>query len=342
MRWKHRPEGSNWGEFGADDETGRLNLITPEKVLQGIAEVKEGRSFCLSLPLDYPGGNILNAARHPPRRLATVSVDGGPRYLSPLSAANPQHTDVVCDDRVLIHTQYSTQWDALSHMGSEFDADGDGVAEPVFYNGWRGGEHIVLEGGQGECGAFEGAEAKRLGIEKMAEACVQGRAVLIDLHAIHGDAKADIGFAALDEAMRAQNVRVGPGDMVCFHTGFARKVLEMNRQPTKEVLHHSCAALDGGDPRLQEWVRDSGLAVLIADNYAVERFPGRAEPGRHALLPLHELCLFKLGIHLGELWWLSELADYLRGAGRNRFLLTAPPLRLPGAVGSPVTPIATV
>jgi hypothetical protein len=73
----------------------------------------------------------------------------------------------------------------------------------------------------------------------------------------------------------------------------------------------------------------------------VERFPGRSEAGRHALLPLHELCLFKLGIHLGELWWLSELADYLRGAGRNRFLLTAPPLRLPGAVGSPVTPIAT-
>jgi hypothetical protein len=81
MRWKHRPEGSNWGDFGADDETGRLNLITPEKVLQGIAEVKEGHSFCLSLPLDYPGGNILNAARHPPLRLATVSVDGPPRYL---------------------------------------------------------------------------------------------------------------------------------------------------------------------------------------------------------------------------------------------------------------------
>jgi hypothetical protein len=59
-------------------------------------------------------------------------------------------------------------------------------------------------------------------------------------------------------------------------------------------------------------------------------------------VPLHELCLFKLGIPLGELWWLSELADYMRGARRTRFLLTAPPLRLPGAVGSPVTPVATV
>jgi hypothetical protein len=38
-RWKKRPPGSNWGDFGKDDQAGRLNLITPEKVLQGIAEV---------------------------------------------------------------------------------------------------------------------------------------------------------------------------------------------------------------------------------------------------------------------------------------------------------------
>lgn len=53
-------------------------------------------------------------------------------------------------------------------------------------------------------------------------------------------------------------------------------------------------------------------------------------------------CLFKLGVHLGELWYLHELATWLRAKGRNRFLLTAPPLRLPGAVGSPATPVATV
>jgi len=57
---------------------------------------------------------------------------------------------------------------------------------------------------------------------------------------------------------------------------------------------------------------------------------------------LHEHCLFKLGIHLGELWHLTPLANWLRANQRSRFLLTAPPLRLPGAVGSPVAPIATV
>ena len=133
-------------------------------------------------------------------------------------------TDVVCDDQVTLHTQYSTQWDSLAHIGSEFDADGDGVAETVFYNGWRGGEHIVMS-------ADHATEARRLGIEKMAERCVQGRAILIDLHALVGDAKADIGFDGLAEAMKAQGAVVEAGDMVCFYTGFGRKIMEMNRQP---------------------------------------------------------------------------------------------------------------
>ena len=140
MRWRQRPEKSNWGDFGPDDEAGRLNLITPRKVLEGIAEVRDGRTFCLSLPLDFPGGNILHSARHPPKRRPTSGANGLPRYLLPLSRDNPDLTDVVCDDQVVLHTQYSTQWDAFSHMGAEFDADGDGVAEIVFYNGWRGGE----------------------------------------------------------------------------------------------------------------------------------------------------------------------------------------------------------
>ena len=55
-RWKQRPPGSTWGDFGPDDELGRLNLLRPEKVKQGVAEVREGLVFCLSLALDFPGG----------------------------------------------------------------------------------------------------------------------------------------------------------------------------------------------------------------------------------------------------------------------------------------------
>ena len=69
----------------------------------------------------------------------------------------------------------------------------------------------------------------------------------------------------------------------------------------------------------------------MADNYAVEGLVGKdRDPSRHSFLPIHHLCLFKLGVPLGEMWYLHELAAWLREHGRSRFLLTAPPLRMPG------------
>jgi hypothetical protein len=135
---------------------------------------------------------------------------------------------------------------------------------------------------------------------------------------------------------------VEAGDMECLHTGVAQRILEMGADTDVESLHHLCAVLDGRDANLLRWITDSKLATLIADNYAVEAYPAKPATGPRAALPLHEHCLFKLGVHLGEIWHLTPLADWLREAGRNRFLLTAPPLRLPGAVGSPATPVATV
>jgi len=136
-------------------------------------------------------------------------------------------------------------------------------------------------------------------------------------------------------------VVVEAGDILLLHTGFARVVLDQHRAPTGEALQ-VCAVLDGADPALRQWITDSGVAAIAADNYAVEAYPAVGAGPGDPVLPLHELCLFRLGVHLGELWWLSELAEHLRAAGRSRLLLTAPPLRLPGATGSPVTPIATV
>ncbi|MFZ4756783.1 MAG: cyclase family protein, partial [Burkholderiaceae bacterium] len=171
---------------------------------------------------------------------------------------------------------------------------------------------------------------------------LQGRAVMIDLHAHVGDSRTVVGYDTLMQVMAADRVVVEPGDMVLLRTGFDRMLVEMNGTPDLDVLHGACAVLDGRDPKLLQWITDSGLAILAADNYAVEAYPATTHPGRCATLPLHEHCLFKLGVHLGELWYLTPLADWLREHGRSRFLLTAPPLRLPGAVGSPATPIATV
>ncbi len=346
-RWKRRPEGATWGDYGPDDELGRLNLLTPDKVKEGVAEVREGLTFCLSLPLDYPGGNVLNPRRHPPVLRPTLR-NNRPKFIYLTQMEDPKLTDVINDDAVILHLQYSTQWDSLAHVGALFDADGDGAPEPVFYNGYRAGEHIFGPedardaGAVGEVPARSTSVALKLGVENMALKCMQGRAVMIDLHAHFGRARTVVGYDELIRVLQADKVAVEPGDMVCLHTGFAQLVLEMNKKPDAGVLANACAALDGRDKRLLQWITDSGLVSLIADNYAVEAFPARAGYGNCAALPLHEHCLFKIGVNLGEIWHLTPLAEWLRAHGRHRFLLTAPPLRLPGAVGSPATPVATV
>jgi len=346
-RWKRRPQGSTWGDFGDNDQLGRLNLLTPEKVKQGVAEVRDGITFCLSLPLDHPGGNVLNPRRFPPVLRPTLR-NGKPNMNYVVARDDPNATDVVNDDAVILHLQYSTQWDSLAHVGQLFDADDDGTPEPVFYNGFRSGKEIIGPSNPDDAGAVGSVPAKTttavhaLGVENMAVNCVQGRAVMIDLHAEFGRAHQLVGYDKLMRIIDKQAITVETGDMVCLHTGFAQMLLEMKRQPDLNVLNNSCSALDGRDGKLLDWITDSGLAALIADNYAVESLPPGPCVGSCASLPLHEHCLFKLGVNLGELWYLTELANWLAEHRRHRFLLTAPPLRLPGAVGSPSTPVATV
>ena len=316
---KNRPPGSNWGDYGAGDKLGRLNELTPERVVRAAAEIRTGRSFCLSLPLDLPGGNVVHPSRFPPVR-TFVNCGGRLAENYPFSRQREGATGVVNDDIVTLYTQYSTQWDAFGHIGSSFDANGDGEAEIVFYNG-----------------QFPAPD-----VERMAASCVQGRGVMIDLHRRFGNEKTCVDFATLTEIMREQNVTVERGDVLAIHTGFAELLVAMGGNPDKEVVHNSCAGLDGTDPRLLEWIAESGVAILISDNFAVETFPTKDMGPGTPFLPLHEHCLFKLGIHLGEMFYLTELATWLQQNGRNRFFFTGPPLRLRGHVGSPATPVATV
>jgi Putative cyclase len=341
-RWKRRPEGSNWGDFGPDDQLGRLNLLTDAVILQAAGEIIEGRSFTLSLPLDYPGGNLLTAKRHPPVLKPTAEPDGRLNLNHALCDEDPALTDVINDDLAILHLQYSTHWDSLAHVGALFDADGDGIPEMVFYNGYRAGEHIVdPSGGRGGDDVSTMA-ALALGVEKMAEHGVQGRGIMIDLHARYGRSRVLVGYDDLMRIMDADGVVIGPADMICLHTGYAQVLLDLDKRPDERSLHHSCAVLDGRDRKLLQWITDSQISALIADNYAVESVPYDDRLGCSAVLPLHEHCLFKLGLNLGELWHLTPLANWLREHKRNRFFLTAPPLRLTGAVGAPLTPTGTV
>src|SRR6187549_2270537 len=240
-RWKNRPQGSNWGDFGPDDQRGRMNWVTREKVLQGVAEVKEGLTFVLSLPLDYPGGNALNPRRNPPR-IAATQRSGAQNFCYPMATDDARLTDVVCDDMVLLTLQYSTQWDSFAHIGSRFDADGDGKREIVFYNGFRAGEDLVPASSKNDAepwARYEGTEARALGLENLAEHGAQGRGVMIDLHHHYGRERRAVGYDELMKLLDQDRVEVEKGDMVCLYTGFADLILEMRKQPDAKLLHAS-------------------------------------------------------------------------------------------------------
>jgi kynurenine formamidase len=187
--------------------------------------------------------------------------------------------------------------------------------------------------------------ALKLGIENLAAHPVQGRGVMIDLEAHCGRGEEFVGYDRLMRIMEVDKVEVEEGDLLCFRTGYDRVILDGNKNPDPAVLAaNPGAGLDGRDERLLNWITKSGVVALISDNRAVEQMPSRPCEGEDlcASLPLHAHCLFKLGVYLGEIWLLSDLADWLRAHKRSRFLLTAPPLRLPGAVGSPANAVATV
>ena len=243
-RWKKRPDGSTWGDFGESDQLGRLNLLTPEKVRQGVAEVREGIAFCLSLPLDYPGGNVLNPRRFPPVLRPTLR-NGKPNMNYIVARDDPNATDVVNDDAVILHLQYSTQWDSLAHVGQLFDADDDGTAEPVFYNGYRSGKEIIGPINPDDAGAIGSVPAKTttavhaLGVENMAVKCVQGRGVMIDLHAEFGRARELVGYDSLMRVLEKNGFeREGILRKAVIKDGVIRDVHVFARLKDETVIGH--------------------------------------------------------------------------------------------------------
>src|SRR5204863_1294075 len=212
-------------------------------------------------------------------RLTANKRQGMPYIAYPLAREDPQYLDVICDDIVEMTLQYSTQWDSLAHVGQLFDAAGDGVPEIVFYNGYRAGEHIIgpvdySGGGAVERGEHVGATA--LGIENMAAHSVQGRGVMIDLEAHFGRGEKFVSYDELMHIMEADKVEVGEGDLVCFRTGYDRVILGMNKNPDAATLAaNPCAALDGRDERILNWITKSGI---VASTSATG--PAKASPRR--------------------------------------------------------------
>jgi len=165
--------------------------------------------------LTLPGGTVVHRLRYPPR-LADLPRDaeGALNYNYPLAKENSRATDIVSDDVVTLATQCSTHWDTFAHVGQSFDADGDGVPEPVYYNGWRAGSDVVAPDP-----ATGAARTRRLGVDTMARTGLQGRGVIIDLCHHLGRGRRLVGYDDLMRILDTDRIEVERGDLVCFYFG---------------------------------------------------------------------------------------------------------------------------
>jgi kynurenine formamidase len=294
---------SNWGRWGADDERGTLNFITPDVVRRAAACVRRGDVFALGLPLGADGPQIGQGGRVNPLHLMTATegrlgaAPDGPRY---------------ADDVVVMPLQCATQWDSLAHV-------------------WYGGQ---IYNGVPAATAVTAGGVARSGIDKVGAGIVS-RGVLLDVARARDVERLDAGYAIapadLEAAERRQGVRVERGDVLLVRTGhlsvFTRdgdRVGYMRRMPGLGV---ACV----------EWLHAREVAAVASDTNAVEVIPFE-DPA--VALPVHQLCLRDMGLMLGEMFVLDALADDCARDGVWECLFTAPPLRVVGGTGSPVNPLA--
>ena len=169
----------------------------------------------------------------------------------------------------------------------------------------------------------------------MAARGILSRGILLDLARSKGVNRLATGQvvspADLDEAERTQGVRVMSGDVLLLRTGHLGVfTADGNRQgymTGEPGLGIDCA----------EWLHAREVAAVAADTMAVEVWPGE-DP--KLALPVHMLCIRDMGLTLGEMFDLDELAADCARDGVWEFLFTAPALKITGAVGSPLNPLA--
>jgi kynurenine formamidase len=293
---------SNWGRWGADDERGTLNFITPDVVRRAAACVRRGDVFSLGLAFSADGPQIGQGGRVNPIHLMSA-IDGrlgaapdGPRY---------------ADDFVTMPLQCATQWDSLAHVWY----DGQ------LYNGYSSS-------------VIGAAGAARNAIDRLGPGVVS-RGVLLDVARARGVDRIAPGQtirpADLEAAERATGVRVKRGDVLLVRTGhlavFKADGDRAGYMRTMPGLGIDCVP----------WLHAREIAAIATDTSAVEVIPFE-DPALP--LPVHALCIRDMGLTLGEMFDLDALAADCARDGVWEFLFTAPPLKVAGGIGSPLNPVA--
>ncbi|MEU9352443.1 cyclase family protein [Streptomyces griseoloalbus] len=299
---------SNWGRWGEDDVLGTLNFLGEAKRREAAGLVRRGVSFSLSQRFDINGPQKGWRRRtNPVHTMLDTGTDAA------LGNQGLPHGIGGADDVIAMPLQCSTQWDGLGHI---FD---HGKA----WNG-RPAERVVTSDGD-----------LVTGIEHMAPH-VAGRGVLLDVGRVVGeDGELPDGFAITEEHLaataEAHGVSVGLGDIVLVRTG---QLARVRRDGWGEYAGGPAPGLSF---TTASWLHRTEIAAIATDTWGFEVRPNEFE---HAFQPLHQVVIPHLGLLIGEMWDLDALAEDCAADGVYDFSLTAAPLPITGAVGSPVNPIA--
>ncbi|MBI4194997.1 MAG: cyclase family protein [Betaproteobacteria bacterium] len=301
----------NWGRWGKDDEIGTLNLVTPDHIVEAAKLVRKGKVISLALNYDQhgpQGGKSKYPAlgRFNPIHLMTRT--GTDAYSGVLDHRKIRGTD----DIIIMPLQCGTQWDGLGHI----------MYEDYMWNGY-------------DCRNVTSAGAQKGGIEKTKDRMV-GRGVLLDVARAMGRKWLPDGFAVtsriLDFTEKKLKVEVRRGDYLIVRTGHVeRKLADRNWD-----------GYSGGDaPGLAfetlDWLRRKDVAAVVTDTWGVEVRPNESEDTNQ---PWHWIAIPIMGLTVGEIFYLGDLAKDCAADKRYEFMFVAPALPITGAVGSPVNPLA--
>ncbi|WP_281690262.1 cyclase family protein [Pseudonocardia thermophila] len=298
---------NTWGRWGADDQLGALNRVTPEKIKAAAGLVRKGKVFSLALPMDQTGPQTGSFGRYNP--MHHMVWDGGD-----ILAGAQDHLDELryTDDAVYILLQSSTQWDALAHI----------FHDGKMYNG-LGPELVTSKG------------AVKNDITQTKDRMV-GRGVLLDMPRFKGKPWLEPGEAIQDtdlqECAEAQGVEVGEGDFVLVRTGHIAQ-----RRHLGSWGDYAGGSAPGLGLSSAKFFCEREVAAVCTDTWGAEVLPNETAD---VFQPLHIILIVNAGILLGEIWDLDELAEDCAEDGVYEFQLIAPPLTITGAVGSPVNPQA--
>jgi kynurenine formamidase len=302
----------NWGKWGPDDEIGTLNYATPEDIVAAARLVRQGKVISLALNFDHTGPQGAKSKYPSLGRINLLHVmlrTGTDAYSGVLD-----HRGIrAADDLVVMPLQCGTQWDGLGH---------------VFYenNMWNGYD----------CREVTSFGAQKCGIEKT-KARMVGRGVFLDVARVMGKDTLDDGYgitgADLDRAAAAHGVQIRRGDYVIVRTG----------QMEAKLAAGNWDGYPGGDApgfafETIDWIHRNQIAAIASDTWGCEVRPNESEAGINQ--PWHWIVIPIMGLTMGEIFYLGDLAEDCAADKVYEFMFVAPAIPITGAVGSPTNPLA--